>query len=113
MIFYPLAISAVAVLATLIYASYLDIRDRRVPFKTWYPMLVVGISAAIVLFYQQTGNFSLIAGYLALIASFFFADYIDNRDPETPFNFAYLAVVPCPAPALMVYHTLFLRYKNH
>jgi len=93
MIFYPLAISAVAVLATLIYASYLDIRDRRVPFKTWYPMLVVGISAAIVLFYQQTGNFSLIAGYLALIASFFFADYIDNRDPETPFNFAYLAVV--------------------
>jgi len=93
MIFYPLVVSAVAVLATLVYASYLDIRDRRVPFKTWYPMLVVGISAAIVLFYQQTGNFSLIAGYLALIASFFFADYIDNRDPEVPFNFAYLALV--------------------
>jgi len=93
MIFYPLVISAVAVLATLVYASYLDIRDRRVPFKTWYPMLVVGISAAIVLFYQQTGNFSLIVGYLALIASFFFADYIDNRDPEIPFNFLYLAVV--------------------
>jgi len=93
MIFYPLAISAVAVLATLVYASYLDIRDRRVPFKTWYPMLVIGISAAVVLFYQQTGNFSLIVGYLALIASFFFADYIDNRDPETSFNFAYLAVV--------------------
>jgi preflagellin peptidase FlaK len=93
MIFYPLAISAVAVLATLVYASYLDIRDRRVPFKTWYPMLVVGISAAVILFYQQTGNFSLIVGYLTLIASFFFADYIDNRDPETPFNFAYLAIV--------------------
>jgi preflagellin peptidase FlaK len=93
MIFYPLVISAVAVLVTLVYASYLDIRDRRVPFKTWYPMLVVGISAAMVLFYQQTGNFSLIVGYLALIASFFFADYIDNRDPEVPFNFLYLAVV--------------------
>jgi Type IV leader peptidase family./Archaeal Peptidase A24 C-terminus Type II. len=93
MIFYPLVISAVAVLATLVYASYLDIRDRRVPFKTWYPMLVVGISAACVLFYQQTGNFSLIVGYIALIASFFFADYIDNRDPEVPFNFLYLAVV--------------------
>jgi len=93
MIFYALVISAVAVLATLVYASYLDIRDRRVPFKTWYPMLLVGISCAVILFYQQTGNISLIFGYLALVASFFYADYIDNRDPETSFNFAYLAVV--------------------
>lgn len=93
MIFYPMVISAVAVLVTLIYASYLDIKDRRVPFRTWYPMLVVGIAATIVLFYQQTGNISLIFGYLALIASFFYADYIDNRDPETPFRFYYLAAI--------------------
>jgi preflagellin peptidase FlaK len=93
MIFYPMVISAVAVLATLVYASYLDIKDRRVPFRTWYPMVVVGIAATIVLFYQQTGNISLIFGYLALIASFFYADYIDNRDPETPFRFYYLAAV--------------------
>jgi len=93
MIFYPMVISAVAVLVTLIYASYLDIKDRRVPFRTWYPMLVVGIAATIVLFYQQTGNISLIFGYLALVASFFYADYIDNRDPETPFRFYYLAVI--------------------
>ncbi len=93
MIFYPMVVSAVAVLATLVYASYLDIKDRRVPFKTWYPMLVVGITATIVLFYQQTGNISLIFGYLALIASFFYADYLDNRDTETPFRFSYLAAV--------------------
>src|SRR5208337_4656992 len=93
MIFYPMVISAVAVLVTLVYASYLDIRDRCVPFRTWYPMLVVGISATIVLFYQQTGNISLIVGYLPLIASFFYADYLDNRDPETPFRFPYLAAV--------------------
>ncbi|MEN6395327.1 MAG: A24 family peptidase C-terminal domain-containing protein [Methanoregula sp.] len=85
--------SAVAVLATLIYASYLDIRDRRVPFRTWYPMLVVGIALTIVLFYQQTGNISLIFGYLTLVASFLYADYLDNRDPKTPFRFPYLAVV--------------------
>ena len=93
MIFYPMVISAVAVLVTLIYASYLDIRDRRVPFRTWYPMLVVGISATIVLFYQQTGNISLIVGYLTLIASFFYADYLDNHDPGTPFRFPYLGFV--------------------
>jgi len=56
-------------------------------------MLVVGIIATIVLIYQQTGNISLIFGYLALIASFFYADYLDNRDPETPFRLPYLAVV--------------------
>ena len=93
MIFYPMVISAVAVLVTLIYASYLDIRDRRVPFRTWYPMLIVGISATIVLFYQQTGNISLIIGYLALIASFLYADYIDNHEPGTRFWLPYLAVV--------------------
>jgi preflagellin peptidase FlaK len=93
MIFYPMVISAVAVLATLVYASYLDLRDRRVPFRTWYPMLVVGIIATIVLFYQQTGNISLIFGYLALVASFLYADYIDNHDPGTPFRFYYLAAV--------------------
>lgn len=93
MIFYPMVISAVAVLATLMYASYLDLKDRRVPFRTWYPMLVVGIPATIVLFYQQTGNISLIFGYLALIASFFYADYIDNHDPEKPFRFVWLPLV--------------------
>lgn len=94
MIFYPLVISSVAVLATLAYASYLDLKDRRVPFKTWYPMLVIGIPATMVLFYQQAdGNISLITGYLALVASFFYADYLDNRDPEKPFVLPYLAVV--------------------
>jgi preflagellin peptidase FlaK len=93
MIFYPMVISAVAVLVTLIYASYLDIRERRVPFRTWYPMLVIGVSASIVFFYQQTENVSLIVGYLALIASFLYADYIDNHEAGAPFRFPYLAVV--------------------
>ncbi len=43
-IFYPMAISAVAVIITLIYASILDIRDRRVPFIVWLPMLGVGVA---------------------------------------------------------------------
>ena len=98
-IFYPMVISAVAVLATLVYASYLDIRDRRVPFITWFPMLVVGIPATIVLFYQETGksglapNLSLIVGYLALVASFFYANYLDNHEPGEPVKFYYLAGV--------------------
>jgi archaeal preflagellin peptidase FlaK len=78
-IFYPMVISAVAVLATLIYASRLDIRDRRVPFITWLPMLAVGVICTGVLLWQTTANLSLVFGYLSLVASFLYADYLDNR----------------------------------
>ncbi len=99
MILYPMVISAAAVVVTLIYASYLDIRDRRVPFRTWYPMLIIGIPATGVLLFQSTGsngqppNYSLIAGYLALIASFFYANYLDSREANDRFAFHYLATV--------------------
>jgi len=93
MILYPAVISSIAVIITLIYASYLDIRDRRVPFRTWYPMLIVGIPATVWLLYETTANLSLVFGYLALIAGFFYANYLDNRDDDAPFKFYYLAVV--------------------
>jgi preflagellin peptidase FlaK len=38
-----LIVPALAIAATLCYASVRDIRERRVPFRTWYPMLVVGL----------------------------------------------------------------------
>jgi preflagellin peptidase FlaK len=78
-ILYPMVISAVAVLATLIYASYLDLKDRRVPFIYWLPMLGVGIICTGYLLWQTTANLSLILGYLSLVASFLFVDYLDNR----------------------------------
>ena len=90
MILYPMVISAVAVLVTLVYASYLDVRDRRVPFVTWYPMLVVGVPATIWLLYDTTTNASLLAGYLALVVSFFYANYLDTREPDAPFRFPFL-----------------------
>jgi preflagellin peptidase FlaK len=77
--FYPMAISAIAVLITLLYASYLDVKDRRVPFIHWLPMLVVGICCTGWLLWQDTANASLVFGYLSLIAGFLYADYLDNR----------------------------------
>jgi preflagellin peptidase FlaK len=77
--FYPMVIAAIAVLLTLIYTSYLDIRDRRVPFIHWLPMLAVGVTCTSVLLWQTTASASLVAGYLALVASFLYADYLDNR----------------------------------
>ncbi len=39
----PLIIPAITAGVTLCYASILDVRDRRVPFRTWYPMLLAGL----------------------------------------------------------------------
>ena len=78
-ILFPMLISAVAVLATLIYTSYLDIRTRRVPFIHWLPMLMIGVICTGILLWQTTANISLIFGYLSLVASFLYMDYLDNR----------------------------------
>ena len=92
-ILYPMVISAVAVLATLIYASSLDIKDRRVPFRTWYPMLIVGIPATAWFLYEKTSNPSLIAGFLALVATLLYVNYLDCREVTDRFNFTWLAIV--------------------
>jgi preflagellin peptidase FlaK len=78
-IIYPMAISAVAVLATLIYTSFLDIRYRRVPFVHWLPMLGIGVICTSYLLWQKTADISLITGYLAVVVCFLYADYLDSR----------------------------------
>lgn len=47
MINVPLTIAASAIGCTLLYASYLDVKERRVPFKTWHPMLAISIPLAL------------------------------------------------------------------
>jgi archaeal preflagellin peptidase FlaK len=68
-----LMIAAVAIGLTLLYTSILDIRDRRVPFRTWYPMLIISIPAAVI-FYLTTSDWTLAGRFLiaALIFSGFF-----------------------------------------
>jgi len=78
MIVTEMLVSSLAVLATLCYASVLDIKDRRVPFRTWYPMLVIGIPAA-AYFYLTLGllgRWGLVAGYLALCGIFSLMFYL-------------------------------------
>ncbi len=78
-ILWPMAISAVAVIVTLIYASFLDIRYRRVPFIHWLPMLGIGVVCTGFLLWQTTADISLITGYLAVVVCFLYADYLDSR----------------------------------
>ena len=48
MIYQALVLSSAAIALTLLYASVLDLRERRVPFKTWYPMLLITLPMAVL-----------------------------------------------------------------
>lgn len=74
----PLAISAAAVACTYFYASYMDLKERRVPFRTWYPMLAVTIPM-VTWFYimmMTGGQLTALAYFLAMTGIFAVVFYL-------------------------------------
>ncbi|MDD2472371.1 MULTISPECIES: A24 family peptidase C-terminal domain-containing protein [unclassified Methanoculleus] len=67
----PLLIAAVVIGITLIYASILDAKERRVPHRTWRPALAVAIPAAVWVYgLTILADWRIAAGYLILVAVF-------------------------------------------
>ncbi len=67
----PLVIAAAAIGVTLIYASILDAKERRVPHRTWRPALIVAIPAAAWVYgLAILADWRIAAGYIALAAIF-------------------------------------------
>ncbi len=67
----PLMIAAVAIGVTLMYASVLDAKERRVPHKTWRPALAIAIPAAVWVYgLTILAGWQAAAGYLILVAVF-------------------------------------------
>jgi archaeal preflagellin peptidase FlaK len=85
MIIVPLVIGAIAVVLTLCYASYLDIIDRRVPFITWVPLLLVGIpGVGLALLIYFNNGIEMLAGYAGITGAILLIAYCNNRDIRTP-----------------------------
>lgn len=65
----PSAIGVLAIGMTLIYASFLDLRERRVPHKTWHPALIAALPLAAWVYATQILHLSTqqVPGYLALL----------------------------------------------
>ncbi len=74
----PLAVGAVAVTCTFLYASWRDIRERRVPFPTWYPMLAVSVPMAVWFYISLVsgGMWSLVTYFLVLTILFSVIFYV-------------------------------------
>ena len=71
MVAFPLIISAGAIGITLIYASILDLRERRVPHKTWRPALVIAVPVAVWVYVLTfIADWRTAAAYLTLAAVF-------------------------------------------
>lgn len=67
----PLMIGVVAIGITLMYASILDIRERRVPHRTWRPALVIAIPMAVWVYgLTILADWQVAVGYLILVAVF-------------------------------------------
>lgn len=67
----PLMIAAAAIGVTLIYASVLDARERRVPHRTWRPALAIAVPAAAIVYGLATlADWQAAAGYLVLVVVF-------------------------------------------
>ncbi|HTY14320.1 MAG TPA: A24 family peptidase C-terminal domain-containing protein [Methanoregulaceae archaeon] len=103
MIVIPLVVGALAVTVTLGYASRLDILDRRVPFITWVPMLVVGLPAAGIALLFLNDGISLLTGYLALVSVILYIAYLGNRKSGKPLRVSFFV----PVLAAQIYSVLY------
>ena len=83
MIIVPLVIGVIAVVITLCYASYLDIIDRRVPFITWVPLLLVGIPMVGLALLSFTNGLVFLLGYTGITCAILLLAYFNNRDIRT------------------------------
>jgi preflagellin peptidase FlaK len=87
----PLAIASVAVLATLAYASLLDVRDRSVPLHVWYPLYIAG-SIAVLWYFAGTSGWGTVAGYAALIVTLVYGIELEAEKGKVPKHVLVLAI---------------------
>jgi len=68
-----LIVPVLAVGVTYCYASVLDLRERRVPFRTWYPMLAAGLPFTVLFYLLLIDEGDLRATLFFLILTLFFS----------------------------------------
>ena len=88
----PLVIASLAVLVTLAYASVLDMRERSVPVRTWYPLYFVGAAAVLWYFVTLPSGWGTIAGYAALILTIVYGIELEAEAGRIPAKVLLLAL---------------------
>jgi preflagellin peptidase FlaK len=80
----PLVIASIAVLATLAYAAVLDVRERSVPVRTWYPLYVAGSISVLWYLITVPSGWGTVAGYAALIVTIIYGIELEVEKGKIP-----------------------------
>ncbi|MDD1662776.1 MAG: peptidase A24, partial [Methanomicrobiales archaeon] len=80
----PLVIASIAILATLAYASILDVRERSVPVRTWYPLYLVGSVAVLWYLIAAPSGWGTVAGYAALTCTIIYGIELEGEGGKVP-----------------------------
>ena len=88
----PLVVAAAAVLLTLAYASFLDVKERSVPLRTWYPMYVVGSVAVLWYLVDAQEPWGTVAGYAALMLTIIYGIELEAEKGEVPTHVLVLGI---------------------
>jgi Flp pilus assembly protein protease CpaA len=89
----------VVILTVFCYASYLDIRTRKVPFKTWYPAFLL---CPVLVLLTQPDLFYLIA-FCITAAGIYIVGYLDQIGGADAWAFIFIfAFVVIPLKLTMV-----------
>ncbi len=122
-----LIISSLVIVITLLYASYLDLKQRRVPFKTWYPALGIAGTIIIIFYFLTLGTeigadpllfclFPFLLSAFLLCADWIYTIYIKKADKsEIDFTIiieTYLSWILLAIPASVVIFSYFTGYFN-
>jgi archaeal preflagellin peptidase FlaK len=77
----PLAVNAIALIITLIYGCWEDIKERAVPVVMWYPAVAIGIPMLIWFCYQvaEAGDLPLMMPLIPLILFFVISFYLFTK----------------------------------
>jgi len=77
----PLAVNALALIITLIYGCWEDIKERAVPVVMWYPAVAIGIPMLIWFWYSvaEAGDLRMMMPLIPLILFFVVAFYLFTR----------------------------------
>ena len=80
----PIVVASIAVLVTLAYASILDVRERSVPVRTWYPLYFIGSVAVLWYLITALAGWGTVAGYAALIITIIYGIELEAHDGKIP-----------------------------
>jgi preflagellin peptidase FlaK len=96
----PLVIGSLAIILTLVYASWRDVLERRVAVRTWYPMLAVAVPMGAAFYLWTGGDARTTLAYCGLAAILLYdtlwlnrVSTKDHRSLTSVFLIAVLALV--------------------